>query len=94
MAAAAGTLVRDTEAGVQPGNLTPQAGRDLFSHLQPLLFNPGGPRRITATPIRQVISSHNRGEQLMQTWSPRRGGKRSAGRTPGPRAMARRSAEG
>jgi hypothetical protein len=42
MAAAAGTLVRDIDAGVQAGNLTPQAGRGLFRHLQPLLFNPGG----------------------------------------------------
>lgn len=41
MATAAGTLVRDIEAGVQAGNLTPQAGQDLYGHLQPLLFNPG-----------------------------------------------------
>jgi eukaryotic-like serine/threonine-protein kinase len=41
-AAAAGGLVRDVEAGVEAGHLTPQAGQDLFGHLQPLLFQPGG----------------------------------------------------
>ena len=42
MAAAAGDLVRDLEAGVQDGQVTPQAGQNMFGHLQPLLFNPGG----------------------------------------------------
>jgi serine/threonine-protein kinase len=42
VAAATGALVSDLEAGVQAGHLTPQAGQDLFGHLQPLLFNPGG----------------------------------------------------
>jgi hypothetical protein len=41
MAAAAGNLVRDLEAGVQAGHVTPQAGQNMFGHLQPLLF-PGG----------------------------------------------------
>ncbi len=42
MAAAAGNLVRDLEAGVQAGHVTPQAGQNMFGHLQPLLFSPGG----------------------------------------------------
>jgi eukaryotic-like serine/threonine-protein kinase len=42
VAAAAGALIQDLEAGIQAGHLTPQAGQDLFGHLQPLLFNPGG----------------------------------------------------
>ena len=41
LAAATGALVGEVEAGVQAGHLTPQAGQDLFGHLQPLLFNPG-----------------------------------------------------
>jgi hypothetical protein len=42
MAAAAGVLVRDLEAGVQAGHVTPQAGQNMFGHLRPLLFNSGG----------------------------------------------------
>ena len=42
MAAAAGDLVRDLEADVQAGHVTPQAGQNMFGHLQQLLFNPGG----------------------------------------------------
>ena len=42
MAAAAGDLVRDLEAGVQAGHVSPQAGQNMFGHLQPLLFTPGG----------------------------------------------------
>ncbi|HEX3966012.1 MAG TPA: protein kinase [Trebonia sp.] len=42
MATAAGNLVRDLEAGVQAGHVTPPAGQNMFGHLQPLLFNPGG----------------------------------------------------
>ena len=41
-AAVAGGLVRDVAAGVEAGYLTPQAAQDLFGHLQPLLFQPGG----------------------------------------------------
>jgi hypothetical protein len=39
-AAAAAALVGDLEAGVTDGQVTQQAGQDLFSHLQPLLFPP------------------------------------------------------
>ncbi len=58
VAAAAGTLVRDLEAGVQAGHVTPQAGQDLFSHLQPLLFNPGGQQpQQTAQQYQQVTQA-------------------------------------
>ena len=48
VAAAAATLVGDLQAGVADGQVTQQAGQDLFSHLQPLLFGPPGqdPRHI------------------------------------------------
>jgi serine/threonine-protein kinase len=39
-AAAAAALVGDLKAGVTDGQVTQQAGQDLFSHLQPLLFPP------------------------------------------------------
>ncbi|HEY2261531.1 MAG TPA: protein kinase [Streptosporangiaceae bacterium] len=41
-AAAAAALVGDLKAGVTDGQVTQQAGQDLFSHLQPLLFPPAG----------------------------------------------------
>jgi len=40
VAAAAGALVGDLQAGVADGQVTQQAGQDLFNHLQPLLFPP------------------------------------------------------
>jgi serine/threonine protein kinase len=39
-AAAAATFVGDLEAGVADGQVAPQAGQDLYSHLQQLLFGP------------------------------------------------------
>ena len=42
VAAAAASLVGDLQAGVADGQVTQQAGQDLFSHLQPLLFGPPG----------------------------------------------------
>jgi hypothetical protein len=42
VAAAAATLVGDLRAGVADGQVTQQAGQDLFGHLQPLLFGPPG----------------------------------------------------
>jgi eukaryotic-like serine/threonine-protein kinase len=42
VAAATAALVRDVEVGMQAGHLAPRAGQDLFGHLQPLLFSPGG----------------------------------------------------
>jgi len=41
-AAAAAALVGGLQAGVADGQVTQQAGQDLFSHLQPLLFGPPG----------------------------------------------------
>ena len=42
VAAAAAALVGGLQAGVADGQVTRQAGQDLFSHLQPLLFGPPG----------------------------------------------------
>ena len=42
VAAAAAALVGDLQAGVADGQVTQQAGQDLFGHLQPLLFGPPG----------------------------------------------------
>jgi serine/threonine protein kinase len=42
VAAAAATFVGDLQAAVADGQLTPQAGQDLFNHLQQLLFAPPG----------------------------------------------------
>jgi len=41
-AAAAATFVGQLEAGVADGQVAPQAARDLYSHLQQLLFGPPG----------------------------------------------------
>jgi eukaryotic-like serine/threonine-protein kinase len=41
-AAAAAAFVGDLEAGVASGQVTQQAGQDLFNHLQQLLFGPPG----------------------------------------------------
>jgi hypothetical protein len=41
-AAAAAGFVSDLEAGVGSGQVTQQAGQDLFNHLQQLLFGPPG----------------------------------------------------
>jgi hypothetical protein len=41
-AAAAAAFVGDLEAGAADGQVTQQAGQDLFNHLQPLLFGPPG----------------------------------------------------
>jgi eukaryotic-like serine/threonine-protein kinase len=42
VAAAAAAFVGDLQAEVADGQVTPQAGQDLFSHLQRLLFGPPG----------------------------------------------------
>jgi hypothetical protein len=42
VAAAAATFVGDLEAGVANGQVAPQAGQDLYNHLQQLLFAPPG----------------------------------------------------
>jgi serine/threonine-protein kinase len=43
VAAAAATLVGELEAGVADGQVTPQAGNDLYNHIQQVLF--GSPRQ-------------------------------------------------
>ena len=47
-AAAAAAFTGDLQAAVADGQVTPQAGHDLFGHLQQLLFGPPGqnPRQI------------------------------------------------
>jgi len=42
LAAAAAAFVGDLAAGVTNGQVTPQAGQDLYNHLQQLLFGPPG----------------------------------------------------
>lgn len=42
VAAAAAAFVGNLEAGVADGQVTPQAGQDLYNHLQQLLFGPPG----------------------------------------------------
>jgi hypothetical protein len=42
IAAAAAAFVGDLEAGVANGQVAPQAGQDLYNHLQQLLFGPPG----------------------------------------------------
>ena len=59
-AAAAAALVGDLQAGVADGQVTQQAGQDLFNHLQPLLFGPPGQG---AQQIRQQYA------QLAQTYA-------------------------
>jgi hypothetical protein len=58
-AAAAAAFVGDLEAGVAEGQVTPQAGQDLYSHLQQLLFGPPGR---TAQQIQQQYA------QLLQVY--------------------------
>ena len=59
--AAAATLAGDLQAGVADGQVTRQAGQDLFSHLQPLLFGPPGqdPRHIQGQ-YAQLVKSYAR----------------------------------
>ena len=59
VAAAAATFVGDLQAGVADGQVTQQAGQDLFNHLQPLLFGPSGQN---AQQIRQQY------DQLVQAY--------------------------
>ena len=58
-AAAAAALVGDLQAGVADGQVTQQAGQDLFSHLQPLLFGP---------PSQNAQQTQNQFTQLVQAY--------------------------
>jgi eukaryotic-like serine/threonine-protein kinase len=62
-AAAAATLVGELEAGVADGQVTPQAGQELYNHLQQLLF--GSPRQDPQQIQHQYA-------QLLQTYDQRR----------------------
>ncbi|HEX9035095.1 MAG TPA: hypothetical protein VF834_24915, partial [Streptosporangiaceae bacterium] len=72
-AAAAAALVGDIQAGVADGQVTTQAGQDLFDRLQQLLFQPPGqnPQRV-----------QNDFQQLVQVYDQRR----SQGEISGPAA--------
>jgi hypothetical protein len=70
-AAAAATLVGELEAGVADGQVTPQAGEDLYNHLQQLLF--GSPRQDPQQIQHQYA-------QLMQTYDQRRSQGQITGR--------------
>jgi len=60
VAAAAAALVGDLQAGVADGQITQQAGQDLFSHLQPLLFAPPGPNaQQTQNQFTQLVQAYN-----------------------------------
>jgi len=58
VAAAAATFVGDLEVGVADGQVAPQAGQDLYNHLQQLLFGPPGqsPQQIQQQYARLVQS--------------------------------------
>jgi len=58
-ATAAAALVGDLQAGVTDGQVTQQAGQDLFSHLQPLLFGP---------PSATAQQTRNQFTQLVQAY--------------------------
>jgi hypothetical protein len=69
-AAAAAALVGDLQAAVADGQVTRQAGQDLFSHLQQLLFGPPGQN---AQQIQQ------RYQQLLQSYDQRQSHGQMAG---------------
>jgi eukaryotic-like serine/threonine-protein kinase len=60
VAAAAAAVVGDLEAGVANGQVAPQAGQDLYNHLQQLLFGPPGqdPQRIQRQYL-QLLQSYD-----------------------------------
>lgn len=74
-------LVGDLEAGMADGQVTPQAGQDLSSHLQQLLFGPPGQ---DAQYIRQQYT------QLVQAYDQRRAEGQITGRRRCAVARARR----
>jgi eukaryotic-like serine/threonine-protein kinase len=82
-AAAAAGFVGDLQAAVADGQVTPQAGQDLFSHLQQLLFRPSGQN---AQQIQQQIQQQF--QQLVQVYDQRQ----SQGQITGPAAARLRPA--
>jgi len=77
--AAAGAFVGDLQAAVADGQVTPQAGQDLFNHLQQLLFGPPGQN------TQQIQQQY---EQLIQAYDQRQ----SQGQITGPGASRLRHA--
>ena len=60
-ATAAAALVGDLQAGVADGQVTQQAGQDLFSHLQPLLFGPPGANaQQTQNQFTQLVQAYDK----------------------------------
>ncbi|WP_187366543.1 protein kinase domain-containing protein [Trebonia kvetii] len=60
-ATAAAALVGNLQAGVADGQVTQQAGQDLFSHLQPLLFGPPGPgAQQTQKQFTQLVQAYDK----------------------------------
>jgi hypothetical protein len=60
-ATAAAALVGNLQAGVADGQVTQQAGQDLFSHLQPLLFGPPGPdAQQTQNQFTQLVQAYDK----------------------------------
>jgi eukaryotic-like serine/threonine-protein kinase len=67
VAAAAAAFVGDLEAGVADGQVAPQAGQDLYNHLQPLLFTPPGehPQQIQQQ-YAQLLQSYDQHQSQRQ----------------------------
>jgi hypothetical protein len=60
-ATAAAALVGNLQVGVADGQVTQQAGQDLFSHLQPLLFGPPGPdTQQTQNQFTQLVQAYDK----------------------------------
>jgi len=69
-ATAAAALVGDLQAGVADGQVTQQAGQDLFSHLQPLLFGPPGPNaQQTQNQFTQLVQAYDKHQSQGQITS-------------------------
>jgi len=81
-AAAAAAFVGDLQAGVADGQVTRQAGQDLFGHLQQALFGP--PARTDPGQVRQQYA------QLVRAYDQHR----AQGQVTGPAAAALRHALG
>jgi len=70
-AAAAATFVGDLETGVADGQVTPQAGQDMFNHLQQLLFIPPGqdPQQVDQQ-YAQLVQAYDQDEAQGQITEP------------------------
>ena len=70
-AAAAAAFIGDLQAEVADGQVTPQAGQDLFSHLQQLLFGPPGqnPQQIQQQ-YQQLVQAYDQRQSQGQITGP------------------------